>query len=494
MFRSLYWKLAAVLLAIFCLIFLVYIPMTLFTTRLHFQELNQKLHSAMAKSVIAEKILVRDGRIDERAVNEVFHVLMVVNPAIEAYLLDAGGKVLAFDAPPGKIHKQTVSLDPIKRFLEGTGTLPILGDDPRDPDRKKVFSAAPIALHGRPEGYLYVILGGEEFDSAAKMLQGSYILRLSIGAAAGGLLFALLAALLLFNTMTRRLQKLTQSVEAFQRSEFSKEPSLPRIRRAGLHDEIDRLEAIFGEMAGRIIHQINDLRLADTHRREFVSHIAHDLRTPLTSLQGYLDTLRLKEGELTPEQSREYLSIALKRSDQLRKLVADLFELAKLDSPDLQVRPEPFSLGELIQDVTQKFKLTAEEKRIQILSGPMGNLPLVVADIGLIERVFENLIQNALRHTPENGTITVSAVYEGGKITVLVSDTGSGIRPEDRPHVFERFYGTSRSRRDTTASGGLGLAITKKILELHGSGITVESTVNVGTTFIFTLPVLQSQQ
>jgi two-component system OmpR family sensor kinase len=493
MFRTLYCKIGAVLLGLFSLIFLFYILATLFTTRLHFQELNQRLHSAMAKSVVAEKILIRDGRVNDAALRDVFHMLMVVNPAIEVYLLDSDGAILAFDAPASKIRKRTVSLEPVKRYLDKTGTFPIFGDDPRDPDRKKVFSAAPIALHGKSQGYLYVILGGEEFDTVAKMLQGSYILRLSIGAAAGGLLFALLTALLLFSTMTRRLQRLTGALEAFRRSEFSETPLLPRKRRAGLHDEIDRLEAIFGEMAGRIIHQISDLRQADTLRREFVSHIAHDLRTPLTSLQGYLDTLRLKEGDLTPEQSREYLAIALKRSDQLRKLVADLFELAKLDSPDLQVRPEPFSLGELIQDVTQKFKLTAEEKRIQLLSGPMGNLRLVVADIGLIERVFENLIQNALRHTPENGTITVSAVYEGGKITVLVSDTGSGIRPEDLPHVFERFYGTSRSRRDTTTSGGLGLAITKKILELHGSDITVESTINVGTTFIFTLPAHQTQ-
>jgi signal transduction histidine kinase len=119
----------------------------------------------------------------------------------------------------------------------------------------------------------------------------------------------------------------------------------------------------------------------------------------------------------------------------------------------------------------------------------MDGLPLVRADIGLIERVFENLIQNALRHTPENGTITVSAVNENGKITVLVSDTGSGIRPEDIPHVFDRFYGTARGRQEATSSVGLGLAITKKILDLHGSDITVESTINVGTTFIFTLPV-----
>jgi signal transduction histidine kinase len=488
-FRTLYWKLAAVLLGIFFLIFLVYIPITLVTTRLHFQELNQKLHSAMAKSVIAEKILVRDGRIDERAVNEVFHVLMVVNPAVEVYLLDSGGSILAFDAPSGKIKKQTVSLNPIKRFLDGTGTFPIFGDDPRDLGRKKVFSAAPIALQGKPQGYLYVVLGGEEFDTAAKMLQGSYILRLSIVAAAGGLLFALLAALLLFSTMTRRLRLLSGALEDFRRSEFSEPLPLPMPRRARMQDEIDRLTAIFGEMAGRIIRQIKDLRNADTHRREFVSHIAHDLRTPLTSLQGYLDTLRLKEGELTPEQSRAYLSIALKRSDQLRKLVGELFELAKLDAPDLQVRPEPFSLGELIQDVTQKFRLAAEEHNIHFLSGPMDGLPLVRADIGLIERVFENLIQNALRHTPENGTITVSAVNENGKITVLVSDTGSGIRPEDIPHVFDRFYGTARGRQEATSSVGLGLAITKKILDLHGSDITVESTINVGTTFIFTLPV-----
>jgi len=493
MFRTLYWKLAAVLMGIFCLIFLLYIPMTLITTRMHFQELNQKLHSAMAKSVIAEKILIKDGRVNESAMKDIFHMLMTVNPAIEVYLLDSGGSILAFDAPADKIKKRTVSLDPVKRFLDNTATFPIFGDDPRDPDRMKVFSAAPVALGGRPRGYLYVVLGGEQFDTAAKMLQGSYILRLSIGAAAGGLLFALLAALLLFSTMTRRLRLLTDAVESFRRNEFSKTPSLPWQHRPGRNDEIDRLAAIFEEMAGRIIQQINDLRLADTHRREFVAHIAHDLRTPLTSLQGYLDTLRLKEGALTPEQTREYLSIALKRSDQLRKLVAELFELAKLDSPDLQVRPEQFSLGELIQDVTQKFRLAAEEKMIRLLTGPMGNLPLVVADIGLIERVFENLIQNALRHTPENGTITVGTMYESRKITVLISDTGSGIGPADLPHVFDRFYGTSRSRQDTTASGGLGLAITKKILDLHGSGITVESTIDVGTTFVFTLPVHQAQ-
>jgi two-component system OmpR family sensor kinase len=486
MLRTLYCKLAAVLLGLFFLIFLLYIPTTLITTRLHFQELNQKLHSDMAKSVVAEKILIRDGRVNDAAMKDIFHVLMEVNPAIEVYLLDSTGAILAFDAPASKIKKRTVSLGPISRFLNKTGTLPIFGDDPRDPERKKVFSVAPIALDGRPQGYLYVVLGGEEFDTAAKMLQGSYVLRLSIWAAAGGLLFALLAALLLFNTMTRRLQRLTETVEVFRRSDFSERLSLPERRRTVLRDEIDRLTEMFKEMADRIMQQISGLKQADSHRREFVSHIAHDLRTPLTSLQGYLDTLRLKEGELTPAQSREYLDIALKRSEQLRKLVAELFELAKLDSPDLQVRPESFSLGELIQDVTQKFRLAAEQKEIRLITRPMGDLPLVVADIGLIERVFENLIQNALRHTPVNGTITVSAVHESGKITARVSDTGTGIRPEDIPHVFDRFYGTP--------GGGLGLAISKKILGIHGSDIAVESAINVGTTFIFTLPILQSRQ
>jgi len=488
MFKNLYTRLAAVLLSLFLLIGVLYILLTLYTTRLYFQEVNQKLNRILAQHVVSEKILMKDGRVDEEALKNIFHMLMVVNPAIEVYLLDPNGNILAFSAPPGKVKRQSVSLEPIERLLSGTSSLPILGDDPRDLAQKKIFSASPITLNRRTEGYLYIILGGEEFETEAQMLQGSYILRLSMWAAAGGLLFALLAALLLFNRMTHPLRQLTTAMEAFRQSDFSEPPGFSHGYHIESGNEIDRLGAIFMQMSDRIVRQIRALIDADTHRREFIANITHDLRTPLTSLQGYLETLLMKEGSLTPEEQRTYLAITIKRADQLGKLVSELFEIAKLDSPDVLVRFEPFSLGELIQDILQKFQLAAEKKKIALQINMAERLPLVFADIGLCERLIENLVDNAVRYTPEDGTISINAIPKNERVAVSISDTGSGIRPEDIPHLFDRFYRKDRSRPDSSSGSGLGLVIAKRIVELHGSSLEVSSAVNIGTTFMFTLP------
>jgi two-component system OmpR family sensor kinase len=493
MVKNLYAKLAAVLLGLFLLIGVLYILLTLYTTRLYFQEVNQKLNRILAQHLVSEKILMKGGRADEEALKNIFHMLMVVNPAIEVYLLDPKGNILAFSAPPGKVKRQSVSLEPVKRLLGGTSSLPILGDDPRDLTQKKIFSAAPITLNSRTEGYLYIILGGEEFETEAQMLQGSYILGLSMWAAAGGLLFALLAALLLFNRMTRPLRQLTAVMEAFRQSDFSEPPDFSHRFHVHSENEIDRISTIFMQMADRIVLQIRELKEADTHRREFIANITHDLRTPLTSLQGYLETLLLKEGALSVGEQRNYLTIAIKRADQLGKLVSELFDLAKLDSPDAQVRFEPFSLSELIQDILQKFQLAVENKKITLQMNMVETLPLVFADIGLCERLLENLIENAIRYTPQNGSISFSAIAKNDRLAVNVSDTGSGIRPEDIPHLFDRFYRKDRNRPASNSESGLGLAIAKRILELHGSSLEVSSTVNVGTTFSFTLPVYETR-
>ncbi len=488
MFKNLYTRLAAVLLGLFLLIGILYTLLTLYTTRLYFQEVNQKLNRILAQHLVSENILMKSGQVDEEALHDIFQMLMVVNPIIEVYLLDANGKILAFSAPPGKVRRQSVSVDPIKRLLKGETSLPVLGDDPRALTQRKIFSAAPIIVNSRTEGYLYIILGGEEFEAEAQMLQGSYILRLSIWAAGAGLLFALLAALLLFNRMTRRLRLLTTAMEDFKRSDFTEVPVfLNRLPAGG--DEIDRIGTIFKSMADRIIGQIRVLKSSDTHRRELMANIAHDLRTPLTSLQGFLETLIMKEGTLTTKEQRNYLATAGKRADQLGKLVTGLFELAKLDSPDIQVRSEVFSFGELVQDILQKFQLSAEKKKVVLQMKVADKLPLAFADIGLCERVIENLIENALRYTSEGGSISVTAQSDEQRILVKISDTGSGIPPEDIPHLFDRFTRRGRNREDSTSGSGLGLIISKRILELHGSDIRVSSTVNVGTSVSFSLPV-----
>jgi signal transduction histidine kinase len=246
------------------------------------------------------------------------------------------------------------------------------------------------------------------------------------------------------------------------------------------------LGEIFSQMADRIAAQIQALRTEDRLRREFTATITHDLRTPLTSLQGYLETLLMKEAELTPDERRGYLITAVRRSEQLGKLVASLFDLARLDAPGFEPRFEPFSLAELVQDILQKFRLAAEKKKVGLRMDVPEELPRAQADIGLVERVFENLIGNALRYTPENGTISVSAAPEEERISVMVSDTGPGIPPEDLAGLFDRHR--RRAKADHHAGAGLGLAIAKRIIELHGGGIKVRSEARTGTAFTFSLP------
>jgi signal transduction histidine kinase len=184
------------------------------------------------------------------------------------------------------------------------------------------------------------------------------------------------------------------------------------------------------------------------------------------------------------------MSIAMRHSARLGTLVAGLFELAKLDTQETQVHAEAFSLAELVQDVVQKFQLLAHQKQQRLQAQLADDLPFVWADIGLIERVLDNLLQNALHYTAPGGTITVALTLQGPDLAVQVTDTGAGIPPEDLPYIFDPFYRAGQGRRDAAGGVGLGLAIAKRILALHGSAIAVDSAVPGGTTFTFPLPIV----
>ena len=260
MFTTLYGKLAAVLLGLLCLIGGLYIFLTMMTTRLYYQEVTQKLNRALAQNLVAENMPLRDGHVDSKALQDIFHLLMVINPSIEVYLLDPQGTILAYSAPPGRVQRQQVTLGPVHRFLRGSSPWPILGDDPRQLTQQKIFSVAPIPAQGALEGYLYIVLAGEAYDSVTQMLQGSYMLRLSLWAAGAGLVFAVGAGLLLFHLLTRRLRKLAATMDAFQQSDVAERARVPlrcaaqptEVQRG---DDIDRLSATFQAMTRRIRQQ-----------------------------------------------------------------------------------------------------------------------------------------------------------------------------------------------------------------------------------------------
>ncbi|MEJ2686541.1 MAG: ATP-binding protein [Gammaproteobacteria bacterium] len=489
MFKSLYARISAVLVGVLCVTGALYIAITLYSTRLYQEQVEQKLNRTLAHNLVAEKgLTLRDGKFDKTLLKEIFSTYMAVNPSIEVYLLNRHGRILAYSAPPGKVKRIRVNLKPVYRFLDHDNMLPIVGDDPRDPTGRKIFSVAPIGPAVDPDGYLYVILGGEQLDSVAGLLQSNLIGRLSVTTVVASLALGALFGLVLFHLLTRRLRRLDSAMAAFQASDFE-DPAAARALDPGSQDEVGRLGTTFQHMAERITAQVQTLKQTDSLRRELVANVSHDLRTPIASLQGYLETLLLKDSTLTPEEKRHYVEVAIRHSERLGQLVTELFELAKLDSGQTRVNREPFALGDLVQDVAMKFQLQAEHKDVALSADVPRELPLVSADIALIERVLENLLDNALRHTRPGGEVQVSLQHSGARVGVRVTDNGAGIDDRDLPHVFDRFYQAHPGKGEAAGTAGLGLAIAKRILDLHDSPIRVASGSETGTCFDFHLPV-----
>ena len=256
-------------------------------------------------------------------------------------------------------------------------------------------------------------------------------------------------------------------------------------------DEIDSLGENFNQMANQLDQQLHELASNDAKRRELIASVSHDLRTPLTSMYGYLETLSLKSDTLTEQERQNYINIATKQSKRLIQLVSELFELSKLDSVETLLSIEAFSLGELIQDVSQKYELTAKNKNIQIITNFGQNMPFAYGDIALIQRVLENLMDNAITNTPNGGSITLELNEQNENIRVMIADTGVGIPEEDLPHIFERFFHRDRTATVDKQGTGLGLAIANRIVSLHGSTIEAKSRINEGTTFLFHIPTQQ---
>ena len=227
----------------------------------------------------------------------------------------------------------------------------------------------------------------------------------------------------------------------------------------------------------------------DRLRRELVTNVSHDLRTPLASMQGYIETLIIKDNALDAGTRKQYLEIARRHATYLNRLIQDLFELAMLDSRSVTPEFERFLLAELIHDVVQEFQLQAREANVALEVDPPDESVSVYADISLIQRVLENLVGNALKHTPAGGKVSISVQRSAAAVGVSVADTGPGIAEDALPHIFDRFYKAEQTDERGQGSMGLGLAITKRILDLHASEISVVSKDRQGTRFHFDLPV-----
>jgi signal transduction histidine kinase len=291
-------------------------------------------------------------------------------------------------------------------------------------------------------------------------------------AAVGAALVAILLGIFLARTITRPVDELTGAARRMAKGDLAQTVNVHS------SDEVGELAAAFNQMSA-------DLARADRARRQMTADIAHELRNPLTVMGGYLDAMRA--GDLLPTPAR--LEAVYEEIQNLERLVEDLRTLSLADAGALALNRQSLAPRELLNRVASRYAQQAEQKDIALSVQAGAELPKVEVDEARMMQVFSNLVSNALRYTPSQGQVRLSADVQGKSIRFRVTDTGEGIRPEDLPRVFERFYRADQSRYGGDGELGLGLAIAKAFVEAHGGKIGAENTPGSGATFVVDLPV-----
>ena len=461
----------------------IYIYIASKTAVSYFEETNQRLNAGVAKQIATIISPFKNDEVNKTAVEKQFKDVMTLNPAAEIYLLDNDGKILAYSAPEAAVKRKKISLAPVEKFIATNGTVFIEGDNPRRADSRKAFSAARVAHNGVQEGYIYIILGGDQYEAATSGLLSSYKLKIAIAGIVFTVLAALIIGLVAFLFITRDINKIIRHVKEFQKGNWSERIQLTSGGDIGL------LANTFNSMADTIAANLKNLKAMEQSRLELIANVSHDLRTPLAVIQGYAETLVMKKEALPENEKDRYIQIVIKSAVKLKKLVDELFELSKLEAKSIVPHFEQFSIAELLLDNVLKYRILAEEKRITIHTNMPKDIALVSGDIGLIDRVLQNLIDNALKFTPAGGTVIAGLKRMDGHVEISIADNGPGITPEKIPHIFERYAHFDYS--DAGKGGlGLGLAIVMKTLELHNTTINVKSRVEEGSIFYFLLPVV----
>lgn len=351
-FSHLYWKISA----IFILVLVLFAAITIYTSiqsANHYSiEVTQKLNWNLARNMVdVMKPEFRNGMVNKDAVADIMHSMMVINPSVEVYLLNPYGKILSYVAPAKVVKLNKVSLAPIYKFLNDTRQNLILGDDPRSPGEKKTFSAAKVIDNNILTGYIYIVLASQEYISTAQMVIGSYILGISIRSMIFILIVSAFVGLLLIWFITQKPNTITAGIREFQSGNFNARIPVKN------HDELDNIGFVFNEMAATLSDNILELKATDEFRKELISNVSHDLRTPIASIQGYAETLIMKKDLIDSSEQLKYLEIIYSSFERLKKLVGELFDLSKFQTSQVKLNPEPFSIAELISDIANKYRI-----------------------------------------------------------------------------------------------------------------------------------------
>lgn len=288
----------------------------------------------------------------------------------------------------------------------------------------------------------------------------------------GALLVALAIGILLARTLTHPLRALTLAAQSITQGQLEQEVKV------GANDEIGQLATAFNRMSQEVA-RVNQLR------RQMTADIAHDLRTPLTVISGYVESMR--DGDLKPTPER--FALIYSEIERLQNLVGDLRMLSMADAGELSLNPQSLTPKNLLERAAALFRHQAEGQQVSIQVEASDDLPSIHVDEARMIQVLGNLISNALRYSISGGTITLAAQSSGDEVEIRVEDTGAGIPEEELPFIFNRFHRGDRSRHTETGETGLGLAIVKALVEAHGGGVSAESKPGEGTVIRLVFPI-----
>jgi len=443
--------------------------------------------------------------------------MVLFEPDTQLYLLDLKGTVLASSGTARLPSGFRVAIEPVLKAVGQPDAAYVMGDDPERMDADAVVAVQPVRrVMIRPDapvvGYLYLVLHTEQLPADRWAALRMSVTRPALWLVGAVVTFTTALALLIIVSVTRPLRRLTDAVATISQrglDEGAAQAGLAAIEKS--NDEFGQLKSAFDMMLETLRSQWRELRRLDHFRREGVSNLSHDLRSPLTATVACLETLEARwarspvrtEPVDAPSASslrtgaqdddRRLIEIALRNTRNAARLVQSLGDLAKLDEPEFSLRSEVVDAGELIGDICVRFADRAARQGVALRAVEPGRgavPPFAKVDVELFERAVANLVDNALKFCPAGAQVTLAASVEASQVQVRVADTGPGIAPADLPHLFDRFYQSRQSVAPATGEGGkgLGLAIVKRIAELHGGTVAVTSTLGQGTEVVLSVP------
>ncbi|MEO6406621.1 MAG: HAMP domain-containing sensor histidine kinase [Ferruginibacter sp.] len=485
-FNNLFWRISAIFFVLLVCTGISFVYITVHYSGLYFEEINQRLNKNTAADIAAHSTPFTNGKVNKDEMEKMFGHVMSINPSLEIYLLDNDGKILSFYAPQKKVVLQKIDLAPVKKFIDKKGNEYVTGNDPHHKGLAKIFSVAPVISNGVQSGYIYAVLASEEYDAISKSLTQNYLWQVGLRGIIITLLVTLLVGLIIIRLITKNFSRILEVMQKFRQGDIKARVQVQSV------GDVKQVGDIFNEMADILSQNIEKLKEVEILRRELIANVSHDLRTPISIIQGYIETLQMKADTLTADELKRYIGIISESTGKLQKLVSELFELSKLEANQVKPVKEPFFISELVNDISSKYQLIAKEKNISITTFLSTELPPVYADVSLIERVMQNLVDNAMKFTPDGGKIIIKTSKANNDVEVTVADTGIGIPENEREQIFGRYY-KANNFTDLKNSTGLGLAIIKKILDLHNSSLDLITEVNTGSSFVFRLPLYQGK-